>query len=103
MKKRHFFALTLLCALCLSLLCGCHGAKGLKEFEMPESFDERVSTTALSPAALTSAKAFSIRSASWYCSRHMGVIPERTRSIYAWMYLFIPDRRQNHQGGGSSP
>jgi len=40
MKKRHFFALTLLCALCLSLLCGCHGAKGLKEFEMPESFDE---------------------------------------------------------------
>ena len=38
MKK--LISVLVLCSLMLTLLCGCHGSKGLAAFEMPESFDE---------------------------------------------------------------
>ncbi len=36
---KRFVCLVLMFALCLSLLSGCHGARGLDPFEIPESFD----------------------------------------------------------------
>lgn len=40
MKKRKRFALVLAAALCMALLSGCHGSRGLPAFELPEEFDE---------------------------------------------------------------
>ena len=36
---RKILAMLLLLVLCLSILSGCHGSRGLPVFEIPESFD----------------------------------------------------------------